>query len=248
MSTPVIAIGSNADVYQAKSVMQQNKINRLVVLSDKNLSGLLTYRNILDYYGKARQRGSTKLENSISPTNMKVADIAETNVHTIDYKKGIDDALRNLVENRISSLVVTRAGKPVGVLSIRDILEAITKETDPNKNNIILSGLDQYTAEYGEEIMGELNKLDDKINRFHKVRADMIALHVKRLRQRNYEMKIRVWLERRGAVSAYSRGFSVDSTLKDLLGKVYNTIKSKKDIIYTERKGGERPYEESWNR
>ena len=47
-----------------------------------------------------------------------------SNVVSISQELGISDAMRQFVEHDISSLVVTKKGTPVGILTVFDVLEA----------------------------------------------------------------------------------------------------------------------------
>lgn len=234
MSAPLVAIGNDATLSEAKTAMQKNRINRLIVTSDTKVSGILTYRSLLDYVAKSKERAS-KLERYVL-MDTKVDALAEKDVHSIDYGQNVEDAVRGFIERKISSLLVTRAGNPIGIITIRDVFAAIATRAKSEVENITISGLDDYTQEYGNDIINALRSMDDKINKFHNLKVVGMALNIKRSKTRNYELKLRVWLEKRGAVSAHSRGYTLQSALDDVLKRVYDTVKDKKEIIYMDKK------------
>lgn len=237
MSTPVVAIDSEATVSNAKSIMRRSNLKHLVVVSNGRLDGILTSRHILEESGATPSR--LPEFRTIARQDSRVGDVAERNVHSIEQDDGIDSAIRSLVENRISSLVVTKSGKPSGIITVRDIFEAVSANASGIGEDIMISGLDEYTREFREDILAELEGLEKKINRFHKLGVDSIAFNIKRHRAKNYEMKIRVWLSKRGVVSSSATGFSLEGTLRDLVDNVYNSIKEKKEVVYTRPRRGE---------
>lgn len=233
MSTPVMAIESDASVASAKVFMEKNKINRLAVSSNGALNGIITYKDILKNTATLDNRVQKDKDRIIKSS--KVEEVSSTNPFTINYDEGVDDAIRNMVENNISSLLVTRNGKTVGVITVRDIFESIAKSAAPISENIIISGLDDYTKEYESEIRTELEKFNEKVQKFHKLNVENILLNVKRHKSKNYELHMRVWLGKRGVVSHGVTGFTLDKALSDLISTVYDTIKEKKETVYMKK-------------
>lgn len=245
MSTPVMAVAPETNISTARSIMKNNNLNRLVVIKDGNVKGILTNKNIMEFMGQSPERApqfsasASKLGKDAS-----VQEIAEENVFSVKQDEPVESAIRELVENKVSSLLVTKAGKPVGVVTVRDIFEAVATNAAGTEENIIISGLDEYTEEFHDEILAALEELQERINKFHKMNVDSIALNVKRHRAKNYEMKLRVWLAKRGAISTSATGFSLDGTLNELTTHAYNAIKEKKEIVYSEKRNAADVYEE----
>ncbi|MEM0201026.1 MAG: CBS domain-containing protein [Candidatus Micrarchaeaceae archaeon] len=234
MSSPVIAVTPSSSVLNAKAFMQKNKINRLVVTSNGKTDGILTYRDILNNTMRSPDKPAKgSKEDSIK--KMSVESIYSQNPFTINYNERVDDALRIMLENNISSILVNRSNKTVGVLTTKDILEALVKNSGLIKDNIIIFGLDYYTKEYESEIREEIEKMYDKLEKFHKINIVQISLNVKRHKSKNYELHMRVWLGKRGIISHGLTGFSLEETLSELIKNIYDTIKKKKEIIYMKK-------------
>ncbi|MCL5008623.1 MAG: CBS domain-containing protein [Candidatus Marsarchaeota archaeon] len=233
MSTPLVAIDSDSTVSTAKAVMRQSNIKRLAVISDGKLKGILTNRHILDnasLHSRLPERASEKRREGI------VGDIAESGVRSIAQDESADSAMRDMVEGNISSLVVTRSGVPVGIVTIRDLFETVAAGSATTEDKIMISGLDDYTSDFREDITSELQALADRINKFHNISVDSIAFNIKRHRAKNYEMKLRVWLAKQGVVSASAAGFSLEETLKSIVENMYDSIKQRKEIVYMDAK------------
>jgi CBS domain-containing protein len=244
MSTPVIAIDAKANVAQAASSMEKNKIARLVVLDTERLAGLISMRDILDNLTNPQQRPPAFRSSSFSLSNVPVKNIMRTPVYTIDYGMPADSAIRQLLENKISSLVVTRNNKPVGIISVRDIIEAAAATTAKVESRVMISGLDSYTKEYEDSMQNSINALVDKINRFEKISVDYVSLNVKRSRERNYEMKARLALQKKGTIFVHVTGYNLESTLSDLIEKIYKRITEKKDFDVTVKREAYKYYGE----
>ncbi|MFZ8857397.1 MAG: cyclic nucleotide-binding/CBS domain-containing protein [Candidatus Caldarchaeales archaeon] len=56
------------------------------------------------------------------PITVRVRDVMETNVPTIDAKATVMEAVQRMVKENVWSFLVTKEGLPVGVVTERDIL------------------------------------------------------------------------------------------------------------------------------
>lgn len=237
MSTPVIAIDQEASLEKAKYAMQENSVNRLVVLDKGRLIGVITYKDLIGASMAIRNRSP-----EFSPrgrAHARVAEFSKNDVYTIDQDTNLDQTIRELIKNNTSSLLVTRKGRPVGMLSVRDILETIVKNSNATKRNIVISGLDSNTKEYEEDITNSLDMFAQKVDKFRDVKVDYIALNLKEIKgvkSRQYEMKARIGLVRGTTISMSASGFNLERTLKLLVDKLYKMIETKNEIVIADRK------------
>ena len=68
------------------------------------------------------------------PITVKVRDAMDTKVVLVDGDKSCMDALREMLRNKVWSVVIAKEGLPVGVLTERDILRrVIAKNLDVEK-------------------------------------------------------------------------------------------------------------------
>ncbi len=245
MSSPVVSIDREANIAQAVSAMGKNNIARLVVLdSGDRLSGLLSMRDVSDMLAKPQERLPERKSYTFSPSNVPVSSVMRTPVYTIDSNKSAEDAARQLLEKRVSSLVVVHNARPVGIVSTRDIIESAAATTAKTQSRVVLSGLDENTREYEQELRDAVNRLVSKIDRFERIDVDYVAVNVKRHRERNYEMHARLALRKRGTVFAHASGYTLDSTLSDLTDSIYKRVRERKEGFLDKRRLAERRYEE----
>lgn len=246
MSTPVIAIDREASVSQAKSTMENGKVNKIVVVDKGKLFGMLSYRDIISGFAKLDVRSSIEKEramvNKQSVTN--VGEICNTNVYSIDYSRSVDEGIKAMIELKISSLLVTKASRPIGMFTVRDALELAVSTTTAIGERIFISGLDSYTKEYEDDLRSELEGLADKVDRFGRLKTEYISLHINRARARNYEMKGRLSLAKGGTFSSSAFGYSLDDAIRQLVNNLYKEVKMQKEIIVTKKRGDREEYAE----
>lgn len=234
MSTPIIAVDQEASIEHAKTAMKENSVNRIAVLSKGKFYGIVTARDLMEYGMRVSSRmpefsGGSDRHNHVS-------DIAQRDPHTVEYGSDAESSIRDFIEKNISSLPVLKNGKPVGILTVRDVLETIVKNAKIDRRNIVISGLDDYTKDREDDIVAELESLADRIDRFRSSKVDYIALNVKPVKQKEYELRARMGLVRGGAVHVYVSGFSLESTLRQLTDNLYRAVRDKNDVIVAGRK------------
>ncbi len=243
MSSPIITIDSGTSAAEALSLMRKKKIGRVALQESGKLTGMLSHEELLKYSTGLRQRADVKMgkENKLLPG--KAVDIA-SEIDFIGYNESVDKAIRSFVTKDSHTMIITRSGKPVGILTPKDVLSAAAAENFESEENITISGIDKSTKQYEEDIKSEAEKTLGKVNRFTKFKVLNLSLHVKKHKVRNYEIQVRLWLDKRGALSAYATGYSIEETVKEALERLYSEVKNKKEIVSMSKKGLESQYSE----
>lgn len=242
MSTPLISTDTNSNVAQAIDLMKKNRIARLVVLENERLAGLISERDISDTFAKPQERLPEKKSRKFSSANVSVSSMMRTPVYTIDFGRSAEEAARQLLEKKVSSLVVTRGSKPVGVITSRDIIESAAATTAKTQSKVIISGLDDNTREYEQQVRESANALVAKIDKFEKLDVGYVSVNIQRHRERNYEMHARLSLQQRGTVFAHATGYSLESTLSSLLETIYERMRERKESFVDNKRLEKRHY------
>jgi hypothetical protein len=99
----------------------------------------------------------------------------------------------------------------------------------------VLSGLDEYTKEYESDLLNELNKMAEKIDRFSGIKVSYIHLNIKRIKSRSYQLKAMVGLTNKGVTTIHVEDFNLYSTMQKLEKIMYDKIKNQKELIITNR-------------
>jgi CBS domain-containing protein len=105
------ALGKDATAVEAARVMKEEDVGAVVITDGDEVYGILTDRDIV-VRGIAEGR---------SPDEIKVGDIATTELTALQPDDSIDDAIRAVREKHIRRLPVVEDGRPVGILSIGDL-------------------------------------------------------------------------------------------------------------------------------
>ncbi len=242
MASPVISIESSSNMAQAQKLMQDNSIHRLVVLENGKLYGLLTHKDIVRY-GARSEGGSRRQRVSTTPAQIRVGDICSRSPNSIEHDESVESGIRQLVTKDVSSLVVVRNGRPVGMLSVRDVIERVVQSGGKVEEKILISGLTPKTEEYREELHDSLSSLAERLDKFAKIDVEFVSLNVKDIKSNTYEMKARVGLAGAGVINVSVTGHTLERTLKDLEAKVYKVVQEKKDIRVTSAREAESSYE-----
>jgi CBS domain-containing protein len=104
-------LDKDATALDAARVMNEDDVGAVVITDGDELSGILTDRDIV-VRGVAGGR---------SPEEIKVGEIATTDLTALGPDDSIDDAIRAVRERHIRRLPVVEDGRPVGILSIGDL-------------------------------------------------------------------------------------------------------------------------------
>jgi predicted transcriptional regulator len=244
MSTPVLAIDADASLSQAMSVMSQNKITRLIVVDGGRPFGLITHKDIYSSFARVDTRHPELTPEPRSLSGVNVRSLARTETHSIDYRAPLEDGIRSLLSKGISSLIVTRNGRPVGMLSVRDVFELAASGIEKVRSRVIVTGIDESTADYEQDIENEANRMIDKMDRFGRLGISYAAINVNKVKNRGYELKARLGFERRGVIYATATGYGLEGTLAALLDSLFKQVKERKEMVVSFRKGAERYYGE----
>ena len=233
MSSPALAIDSAASISQAKSVMNSSKVNRLIVLQNGSFIGLLTNHDLSLRYSAQSERLPQMKSEKHSTAALKVLDVTERNPVMVGYNLNLADAAREMVEKSISSVIVQRDGKPVGMLTVFDILEGLVAKKQISEAKVFISGLDNTTYEYGDDAKEELNAFVNKIEKMHGMKVNYLTLHVKKVKLKSYEMQMRIALDKHGVITMHAYGEKFSETLGKLMQSIKSRIIREKEQIIT---------------
>ena len=121
-------------VYDAIKLMEEVKVGALLVLDGEQLAGIVSER---DYARKVilQDRQSHKT---------KVRDIMTNNVLSVNPHQSIDECLIIMSTHHIRHLPVLEDNKPVGILSVMDVVKNIISEKE-----FLIEQLEHYISGLG---------------------------------------------------------------------------------------------------
>ncbi|MEM0912483.1 MAG: CBS domain-containing protein, partial [Pseudomonadota bacterium] len=119
MSTDIFTVQSDDLIDLAAKIMHWNKIRHIAVEDNGELVGVVSYRKILQIYGKYAGRGEVHL--------VPVQEVMTEHPTTIAPERTIDEAMALMREQRIGCLPVISAKGLVGMLTEAELLEEFSK-------------------------------------------------------------------------------------------------------------------------
>lgn len=107
----VTKLSSDTSISEAASIMDQKSIGSVLIEDNDKLIGIMTERDILR---KIVSKGK-------NPDELKIKDIMNKPLITIDTNEDILEASRIMDQNRIRRLIVTENGQIVGKITANSI-------------------------------------------------------------------------------------------------------------------------------
>lgn len=158
MTQKVVTIDKNADILEAKDLMEQYQIRHVpVVEPDGLLIGMITDRDLRSALPSTFYKKDKKTAKKVAATSTKVKDIMAQNLVTLSPMDTLQDALLLIQKTLVGALpVVDEKDKLLGIISVRDLLRAFINVLGIGTPGTLLCIL-------VEEKLGQLKKIVDII-------------------------------------------------------------------------------------
>ncbi|NOZ76702.1 MAG: CBS domain-containing protein [Euryarchaeota archaeon] len=118
-------VGPEDRVVHARRVMLDNDVDRVVVLEEGRIVGILTERDVgaaLEAFKKDADRyQSSRIR------QLKIGDVMTRDVVSLDISARVGDFCKLLLDKRISGVPVTREGKLVGMVTKKELPKVLLK-------------------------------------------------------------------------------------------------------------------------
>lgn len=135
MKKDPITISPDSTIGKALVLMRENGISRLPVVKNSKLVGLVTIRDIIDKVLQPRTR-ATRGEvagEKIRSLGYKVSDIMTKSVVQSSPEESLSTAIRKMIENNVSCLIIVSHNKVSGIITWTDILGLIASLEEKEK-------------------------------------------------------------------------------------------------------------------
>ena len=128
-TTPLISVAPTTSVFEALELMFDRNIGALLVVESDRLFGVFTER---DYARKVILQGKSSKE-------MMVCEIMTMEHPTVTLDNSIEDCMWLMTNKYIRHLPVMDGDKPIGIISIGDVVKYIIEE-----QKYIIGNLEHY--------------------------------------------------------------------------------------------------------
>ena len=125
------SVSPDTTVYDAIKLMAELGIGALLVMENDRIAGIFSER---DYTRKI-------VLNNRSSRDTPVRDIMTVNVISVNADQNIEDCMATMSRFEIRHLPVVDQGKPIGMLSVKDVLRSLLQEKE-----FIISQLENYIS------------------------------------------------------------------------------------------------------
>jgi len=113
MSTNVVCVDQSKTIQQAAQLMAEHRISSLLISSEQKLAGIITDR---DFRTRVLSKGIAYTET--------LENVMTKNPMCMDVNSRLHDAQLKMMSEGIHHLPIVENGKPIGVISLSDILRA----------------------------------------------------------------------------------------------------------------------------
>lgn len=110
----MVTINSDATVFQALTVMTQNRVGSIVVLEEEKISGIWTERDLM----------FRALEEGFDPKTARLKDNMSENLVSANVEEQAYQLYDKFLGRRIRHLLIEEDGEYIGLLSVGDVMRA----------------------------------------------------------------------------------------------------------------------------
>lgn len=119
MSRKLLTVEPTTDLSEAAGMMNERGVGAALVLTGETVSGILTERDVLRAVATGPVEGT------------HVAAWMTRDPDTIDVTESLGQAAAIMIHGGFRHLPVVDGGKPVGIVSIRDLMRVVVDDESP---------------------------------------------------------------------------------------------------------------------
>jgi len=127
MSTALKVTGPETPIGDATKEMITHRFRRLPVVKDDVLYGIITATDIMKYLGTGQVFQRMVTGNVAEVMALPVRTLVSGSLHTIDPKKNVNEAAREMLARNVGALPVIEDARLVGLVTEFDLVKAFTR-------------------------------------------------------------------------------------------------------------------------
>jgi CBS domain-containing protein len=231
-------IESTRSIGAVLNLIRENGISHIPVTINGKLAGIISIQDIIEYIyqPKISQTKGDFIGEKNSIINMPAKGIMTKPVITISPEKSLKEAIKKMRNHKISSLVVTKNEKIVGIITKLDFLEPISQMEKKKKEFEIQFGVkDIVISPYQKGFL-----LDEFNSFIYKYQETLISgtlfVYIKTHGQSNKGSPLihcRLQLKTtKGAFFSSSEGYGIESTFRLALDRLDRRLLRSKELAH----------------
>ena len=220
------------------SLFREHGISHVPVVKDGSLVGIVSIHNIITSVFQPRQRQSVgDITGEKAPVlSIPVKGIMTKPVITVLPETTLEDAVKQMQKLDITSLIVISKGRPVGILTKRDLLEPLAEMELPKQRITVqfsVKGIKMDDLQRGI-IMEDFESFAKKYQKTLEAGALFVYMkthgtNYKGQRLIHCRLQFRT---RRGSFFSSSEGYGVDSTFHTALGRLERQLLRSQELAH----------------
>lgn len=170
-SKPLVSAYQSDEITKVIHLFEQEDVSKLVIIDEKmKLAGIMSYYDLIPHLLAPKERLDARNMNAIDNMDafagLTVKNVAKSLVHTVSPEATLHDALLDIVKRSIGCVVVVNAqGFPVGIVTVRDLLQLLTRTEKESIIELSTNGISeasmQIIQDYGPKLERWIQKIPD---------------------------------------------------------------------------------------
>lgn len=241
MNPHVITVKDSDSVAKSLATMRKHGIDRLIVLDEHNKpAGLVTGKDIVDRVISSKKDdrlggGSGEKDKTLS---IMVDSIMSYPLTTVLKTDTIKTVVEVMLENKISSVAVTKDGILEGIVTKKDVLETMVRTQAPTRYDVqlVTKEIDLDDSEK-QNVLNDVEKVLNKFLDF--IGETIIFVYIKRHKEKFrglplIHVRLRLTSEQ-GVFFATGESWGVEFAVNATLKKLEREVLQEKEIIKDKR-------------
>lgn len=230
MSSPVVKVDSSVSIGTARRAMREHRTQRLLVMKGGYPYTLITTFDLAGLVLKPRGR-KERVMIAQDITGLGELAVEELALHerVIKEEAGVSlhAAIQKMLDNGVSSLLITSDRKPVGIITAADVFKKVIDLFNEEELEITISGLGRPEIQHYNTVK---EKITNVVERFAKIfRIHNVAVHFKK-KKSLYTASVFLKLNR-GHIATTYEDYDFKVTVDGLVKELETLLEKKKGLV-----------------
>lgn len=237
MSSEVVTIRTFETVTKAIKKMKDHGIDRIVAVDEKNRAvGILTIKDVIERIISPRRRARLgEISGEKRSLAIMVESIMSSPLITVKKDDSLAEAIDLMLENNISSLIVTKDGIPEGILVKKDVLQYYLRKIKSKEEKFVINFIHQDISldEFDLEMLRkDVERFMKKFGKF--LGETSILVHLEQHKERFRKLPlvfVRIRLNsEKGSFMVTGEGWGAEYALHTALKKLEREVIKEKEV------------------
>ncbi|MEM2868889.1 MAG: CBS domain-containing protein [Thermoplasmata archaeon] len=232
MSPSPVVVRERDSLERARQGMKSLDVRSVPVVDDQGrLVGVVGARDIVQVMEDQREGRHARSPGERVPLEIAVGSVMSSPAIAISPEATLAEAAKLMVERDVSTVVVTRDDRPVGVLTQSDILELLTSLKEKEGLYVNITGLEDEDPDTYDMLYSIIERAMKRVASLCSPRV--LTMHIARHHTRGdvYKHSLRVRLStRKGIYRAYTYAWDLFAATDDAMKKLEKQIRRAREL------------------